>query len=151
MSVLALNPYQSTQEIASEPTVLIVDDNPHDIDLVRIAFEMSHIAVRIDAVMDSSHAVARLHDALMGPHRPNLIILDLHMPHLDGCEVITAMRKEGLLHQIPVVMLSSSRQALDHQRCLHAGARAFYQKPECLEDLVTLATHLSELLDESHK
>jgi CheY-like chemotaxis protein len=130
----------------SPPSVLIVDDNPNDIDMVRIAFEMRDAVVQIDAVAQSDQAVIRLHQAVAERRSPDLIILDRHMPRIDGYEVIAAMKGDGLIDHIPVVMLSSSHLALDEQRCVHAGAQAFFRKPESLEELMVLSEHLCTYL-----
>jgi two-component system response regulator len=126
----------------SAPHVMVIDDDPGDIELMRIAFEMCQIQVHIDASPDGMQAVERLRQAIAEKHAPELIILDLNLPRMDGCDVMTAMRGDGLTERIPVVVVSTSQSAQDKERCLKAGASAFYSKPDNIDGLLILARTL---------
>jgi CheY-like chemotaxis protein len=134
------------QLAASNLHLLIVDDDPGDIELMRIAFGLCTTAVCIDSAADGLHAIQLLRRAIAECQRPALILLDLNMPRMDGCEVIARMRQEGLSTGVPIVMLSKSREVGDEKRCLKAGACAFHTKPDSVEGLVDLARMLSGYL-----
>jgi CheY-like chemotaxis protein len=64
-----------------------------------------------------------------------MVLLDLNMPRANGFEVLDFMCVRHLVDQVPVVVLSTSRQVEDRRRCLALGARAMYSKPESIQDL----------------
>jgi CheY-like chemotaxis protein len=129
------------------PTILVVDDNPGDIELVRIAFEMSDMPVRMDWVTDGHEAMRRLERTVdRVADLPELILLDLNMPRANGFEVLRFLRDQGLTERVPVVVLSTSRQAEDRRRCLELGAREFRTKPELIRDLVDMVRSLQPYL-----
>jgi chemotaxis family two-component system response regulator Rcp1 len=124
------------------PTLLVIDDNPGDIELVRIAFEMNRHAIRIEGVHDGMAAMRWLLWAKEANQLPELVLLDLNMPSMNGFEVLAFMLNEGLIDQVPVVVLSTSAQSEDRLRSLHLGAREFHTKPERIQDLLDLVGHL---------
>ena len=129
------------------PTILVVDDNPGDIELVRIAFEMTDMPVRMDWVTDGHEAMRRLERTVDGVgDLPELILLDLNMPRANGFEVLRFLRDQGLTARVPVIVLSTSRQAEDRRRCLELGAREFRTKPELIRDLVDMVRSLQSYL-----
>lgn len=136
------------------PSVLIVDDNPGDVELLRIAFEMCDCVALIETVGDGHAAVQRLTmGAIMGT-LPDLVLLDLNMPRANGLEVLGSIRLDRRLERVPVVMLTTSGQAVDRRRCLELGAREFHTKPEHIRDLVGLVQSLQHYLDsgaDSHR
>ncbi len=131
------------QGSASAPHVLIVDDEPGDIELMRIAFEMCQIPVCIVAAADGAQAMELLRQSISSRQEPELVVLDLNMPRMDGWAVIAALRAIGLTERIPVIVLSTSRHREDMERCLKAGASAFFSKPDDLGQLLTLTRTLS--------
>lgn len=119
----------------SIPHILIVDDNPGDIELIRIAFEMAGIDAMLDTCHDGVDAIRRLDLAMQTGHLPALVLLDLNMPRANGFEVLTFLHNQHLVEQVPVVVLSTSSQAEDRKRCLALGAKAMFTKPETIHDL----------------
>jgi len=115
--------------------ILIVDDNPGDIELVRIACEMSALPVVIESVSDGIEAMRWLSTAASDKTLPAMVLLDLNMPRANGFEVLDFMCVRHLVDQVPVVVLSTSRQLEDRRRCLALGARAMHSKPESIQDL----------------
>ena len=87
------------------------------------------------------HAVAALVALPLG-ERPGLVLLDFHMPGLDGLGVLQALAGAGL--RLPVVVLSNAAGPQERDACLAAGARAFLAKPARLEDLATALRALLE-------
>jgi CheY-like chemotaxis protein len=129
--------------------ILIVDDNPGDIELVRIACEMAGLNVVIESVADGIEAMRRLSTAAKEKTLPAMVLLDLNMPRANGFEVLDFMCVRHLVDQVPVVVLSTSRQPEDRRRCLALGARAMYSKPESIQDLRRLVEEFRVYLDQS--
>ena len=141
------SPLAASATTKPSPAVLVVDDNPGDIELVRIAFEMSDIEVRLEWATDGHEAMRRLEHCLASAaDLPELILLDLNMPRANGFEVLRFLRDQGLSARIPVIVLSTSRQAEDRRRCLELGAREFRTKPELIRDLVDMVRSLQPYL-----
>src|SRR5262245_47153524 len=104
------------------PTVLIVDDEPAIRELVRFTLEYDH--VRILEASDGRTALD-----LARAERPELILLDVRMPHLDGIEVCRRLRGDDTLSAARIVMLTAADQETDRARGLAAGADEYLSKP----------------------
>ena len=130
----------------SLPHVLIIDDNPGDIELIRIAFEMAGIEAMLDTCHDGVDAIRRLDLAMQTGSLPALLLLDLNMPRANGFEVLTFLHDQHLMEQLPVVVLSTSSQAEDRRRCLALGAREMFTKPESIHELHRLIADLRRYL-----
>src|ERR1700737_5069958 len=95
--------------------VLLVEDNPGDIRLTREALKESGINCKIHVAQDGEQALAFLRRE--GSHasavRPNLVLLDLNLPRMDGRQVLREMKSDPELRRIPVVIFSSSRARED--------------------------------------
>jgi CheY-like chemotaxis protein len=124
------------------PRLLVVDDNPADVELIRIAFELADIAVEINSCLDGIEALALLQNQKITGSLPTLLLLDLNMPRLNGFEILSFLQRQGLLEQLSVVVLSTSAQAEDRKRCLSLGAREMFTKPESINDLRQLVNLL---------
>jgi two-component system phosphate regulon response regulator PhoB len=103
-------------------TVMIVDDEPHIITLVRVTLEDERL--RIVEANDGEEAIALAEREL-----PDLILLDIRMPRLDGFEVCRRLRQEPRFHRTKIVMLTASGQERDRSRGLAAGADDYLTKP----------------------
>ena len=102
--------------------VLLVDDNPADILLIRVALALIAFPVRILVANDGEQALKMLN----GPDFcPDLVILDLNMPRVDGQTVLQQNRQKS----IPIVIFSSTQNKVEVQRALALGAREYVQKP----------------------
>ena len=104
------------------PTVLIVDDEPAILELVRFTLEDDRI--RILEASDGRMAL----DLALG-ERPELILLDVRMPYLDGVEVCRRIREDASLARTRIVMLTAADQEADRARGLAAGADEYLAKP----------------------
>lgn len=120
--------------MAEEKVILLVEDNPDDVELTRIAFQRSNIANRLVVVNDGVEALEMLHgeEAL----NPALVLLDLKLPRLDGSEVLRRMRTHEKTHLTPVVVLTSSGEQRDLINSYELGANSFIQKPVDFEQFV---------------
>lgn len=117
--------------------ILLVEDNPGDILLTRKAFKSSKILNSLHVVTDGTAALnfLRRQGEYSEAPRPDLILLDINLPGLDGHEVLAAIKADEDLCQIPVVMLTSS----DHERDIAASyknhANSYICKPPTLAGL----------------
>lgn len=114
--------------------ILLVEDNPDDQELTRIAFEESRIANELVIVQDGEEALAYLFRTGRYATRdlslmPQLILLDLKLPKVDGHEVLHRIRADARTKYIPVVVMTSSREESDLISCYDLGANSFIQKP----------------------
>lgn len=107
--------------------ILLAEDEAADAHLVRLAFKASHIRADIHHVPDGQAALDFLRDA--GNPRPDLILLDLNMPRMNGIECLVALKRDPALADIPVVILTTSAAERDIAATQAAGAAAFITKP----------------------
>jgi two-component system response regulator len=125
--------------------ILLVDDNPDDVELTVRAFRRSACASEIIALADGEAALTFLFEtATTDPDRvPSVVLLDLKMPRVDGHDVLRAMRADARTKYIPVVVLSSSGEPSDIARSYELGANSFIQKPVDFDTFVDTAQQLS--------
>jgi two-component system, chemotaxis family, response regulator Rcp1 len=114
-----------------QPVVLLVEDNPADVDLTCEALSDATRAGGLHVVRDGVEAVAflRREGDHAGAPIPDLVLLDLNLPRLDGRDVLVAMKRDASLKRIPVVVLTSSSAPDDASGAYEAGANCFVTKP----------------------
>ena len=117
------------------PTILVVDDEPPILELVRYTLEDEQIRV-----LEASDGAQALEAALAA--RPDLILLDVQMPRLDGLEVCRRLRADPALAGTRIVMLTAAGQDADRARGLAAGADEYLTKPFSPLALFTLVRSL---------
>lgn len=130
-------------------TILVVEDNEDHALLVRLAARRVQSNLDIRIARDGRDAVAYLGGAPPYADRaehplPELVILDLVMPNLDGFGVLEWIKGRPALQTLPVVVLTSSVNPKDETRALSAGARAFHTKPASLDELGVEVRHILE-------
>ena len=120
--------------------VFMVDDNPDDIELTLEAFRetKSEHGFSFDVAMDGVEAMAYLRKEGEFTKRPtpDLILLDLNMPRMNGFEVLEELKKEQELRHIPVVVLSISQNKDDMARVKSLNANSYIVKPMNIDDYV---------------
>ena len=121
--------------------ILLVEDNPDDVELTRIAFEEAKIANRLTVVNDGAEALDYLfaRGAYEGrdPHDlPSIVLLDLNLPKLDGREVLQAIRNNDATRSLPVVVLTTSAEPFDVEASYALGVNSYIQKPVDFERFV---------------
>lgn len=114
--------------------VLLVEDNPDDVDLALLALEDHHVANRIQVVRDGAEALdflfCRGDYAHRSPgNRPRVVLLDLKLPRVDGLEVLRQIRADARTRHIPVIMLTASQEEKDRIRSYENGANSYIVKP----------------------
>jgi CheY-like chemotaxis protein len=122
------------------PTLLVIEDARDQAELVGIAARRAHPGLDVRIVEDGLEGIAYLagippyDDRRAHPH-PDLIILDLYLPEVDGFEVLAWVRERGNPSPAPVVVLTASVNPADEARALDLGATAFFRKPTDLSGL----------------
>jgi DNA-binding response OmpR family regulator len=113
--------------------ILLVEDNPNDLELTLIALERSQLANEVIVVRDGAEALDYLHArgafAAREQGNPAVVLLDLKLPKVDGLEVLAEIRGSATLKSMPVVMLTSSREEQDLIRSYELGVNAYVVKP----------------------
>ena len=138
------------------PVILLVDDNPHDVVLIRLAFRKVGIIDTIHLVKDGTEAVRYIKghgqyaDRTQFPP-PTLILLDLKMPQTNGFEVLRWIREQRMLDNLVVVVMSGSKEDTDIKRAYALGANSYLVKPSRFEDLVRLMESLKQYCGRKHK
>ncbi len=122
-------------DAANPINILLVEDSPDDAALTLRALRRAKLQNHVWTVQDGLEALAFLRGEPphQGASRPDLVLLDLNLPKLDGRDVLLRIREDTRLHTLPVVVLTASDQ--EHERLVAIGADAFLTKPVDFERL----------------
>lgn len=126
--------------------ILLVEDNPDDVELTTLAFKKNNFANEIMVVEDGQEAI----DFLLGEHPegvtanglPELILLDLKLPKLNGHEVLKKIKDDKTTKRIPVVILTSSQEEEDIMKGYDLGANSYVRKPVDYQDFVEVVNNM---------
>jgi CheY-like chemotaxis protein len=126
--------------------VLLVEDDPGDVMLVRESFEYHKIVNPLDVVSDGVEALAFLRQEAPFTEaiRPALIMLDLNLPRMDGREVLTQIKSDPDLRSIPVVVLTTSVADEDIERSYDTHANAYVTKPVDFDRFMRVVQQIDE-------
>jgi chemotaxis family two-component system response regulator Rcp1 len=126
--------------------VLLVEDSPGDVRLTQEAFRVANKAIQLHVAADGVEAMAFLRRA--GAHadapRPDLILLDLNLPKMDGREVLTHIKEDESLKLIPTVILTTSDAEADIVKSYQLQANCYLTKPVQLDAFETLVTSIND-------
>jgi two-component system, chemotaxis family, response regulator Rcp1 len=119
------------QKFSKPVDILLVEDNPGDVRLTQEAFREARMPIKINVAMDGEDAIAYLRRKapFQFATRPDLILLDLNIPKKDGREVLAEIKADPLLHDIPVVVLTTSNAEQDIQKTYNLEVNAYINKP----------------------
>jgi two-component system response regulator len=126
--------------------ILLVEDSPEDFETTQRAFRRSGLKNPIVRCSDGDEALDflfRRGDYADAP-RPGVVLLDLNLPGTDGREVLTEMKADPELRQIPVIVLTTSSDERDVSACYQAGASSYIQKPVDLEGFMRAIERLND-------
>ncbi len=133
--------------------VLLVEDSPGDIRLTQETFGCANSDIRLHVAMDGVEALAFL--AQEGAHsdapRPDLILLDLNLPKIDGREVLKHIRGDDRLKSIPIVILTTSDAAADINQSYSLQANSYLSKPVQLEKFESVVRSINDFWFEKAK
>ena len=125
--------------------ILLVEDNPNDIEITRRALEKGQVKNELTIARDGQEAI----DLLFGhagarASLPGLILLDLNLPRVDGREVLSCIKTDPELRRIPVIVLTTSTREEDVVRSYDLGVNTFISKPVRFEDFIKVITAIQE-------
>ena len=117
--------------IGSVIQILLVEDDPGDVLMTREAFEDNKVANTLHVVSDGAEAMdfLRKEGSFTEAPTPDLVLLDLNLPRMDGREVLAAVKADDALRQIPIVVLTTSEAEEDVLRSYALHANAYVTKP----------------------
>ncbi|MEH2023613.1 response regulator [Nostoc sp.] len=120
--------------------VLLVEDNPGDVQLTRIALEDSKISIHLNVVEDGVEAMAflRKQEKYAKVAHPDIILLDLNLPRKDGREVLAEIKGDENLKRIPVVVLTTSQAEEDILKAYNLSANCYITKPVDFDQFVKI-------------
>lgn len=121
--------------------ILLVEDNPNDVELTLHAFSKYMLAASVHVARDGEEALNYLFsdENLCGGSLPRLLLLDLKLPKVDGFEVLRRVKGDERLRGIPVVILTTSGEESDIARCYQLGGNSYILKPVDFDQFVGLA------------
>jgi two-component system, chemotaxis family, response regulator Rcp1 len=126
--------------------VLLVEDSPGDVRLTQEAFKGANISIQLHIVSDGVEALEFLRQ--QGRHaqspRPDLILLDLNLPKMDGREVLEKIKADDTLKSIPTVILTTSEAEADITKSYHLQANCYLTKPVQLEAFESLVSSIND-------
>ena len=133
-----------TTAVGAPVQILLVEDSPGDVSLTREALLSARIANELSVVGDGAEALAFLRQ--QGPYaeapRPDLVLLDLNLPGIDGRTVLATMKEDDDLKTIPVIVLTTSAAEEDISRSYQDHANCYITKPVDFADFLTVISEL---------
>jgi CheY-like chemotaxis protein len=131
--------------------ILLAEDNEGDIILVEQALAEYEIVHRLHVVNDGAEALNFVAEMGTGdgPPYPDVLLLDLNLPKVDGQMVLEEFRKHPACAQTPVIIVTSSNAPKDRARVKDLGANAYFRKPSDLTEFMRLGALVKELVDKS--
>ena len=130
-----------------DKVILLVEDNPDDVELTKMAFEKNNIANRVIVAKDGVEALDYMFGTGLYAGRnakdiPIVILLDLKLPKIDGLEVLKSIRQNEFTRLTPVVILTSSAEEKDVINGYNMGASSYIRKPVNFEQFTDAIKHL---------
>lgn len=127
--------------------ILLIEDNPNDVELTLRALKKSNLANNIHVAKDGAEALDFIfsngaHAGRDISQKPKIILLDLKLPKIDGLEVLQRLKSDERTKSIPVVVLTSSREEQDLVKSYKFGANSFITKPVDFNNFVKSITDL---------
>jgi CheY-like chemotaxis protein len=126
-----------------QPTqILLVEDDPNDIELIQIALEQYNFVNKIDIVTDGEQAVHYLFGRDGQPPTqplPRLVLLDLKLPKINGLEILAMIRNSPRTRNLVVVVMTSSAENYDLQACYDLGVNSYIVKPLAFQQFVEVS------------
>ncbi|HEU4740558.1 MAG TPA: response regulator [Meiothermus sp.] len=137
---------QGTMVATDLVEILLVEDNPGDVELTREAFEEARVRNRLHVVGDGVEALAflRRQGHYAQTSRPDIVLLDLNLPKKSGLEVLAELKEDPDLRRIPVIVLTTSQAEEDIVKSYHAHANAYVTKPVDFEKFIAVVRRFED-------
>ena len=131
---------------AKEIEILLVEDSPGDVRLTVEALKEAKVHNRLSVVQDGVEAMEFLYKkgSFKDVIRPDLILLDLNLPRKDGREVLTEIKSDPKLRQIPIVVLTTSRAEEDVLRAYNSHANCYITKPVDFKQFMSVVKSIED-------
>ncbi|WP_374519843.1 response regulator [Hydrogenophaga sp.] len=126
----------------SLPPILLVEDNPMDLDLTLRAFNKRRFINAIEVARDGEEALAYIARWDAGEPVPAVILLDINMPKVNGLEVLDRLKHHPVYRRIPVVVLTSSREDRDLAAAYDLGVNSYIEKPVSFNKFMEVADQI---------
>jgi len=135
-------------ETAKEAFLLVAEDNPADVGLIRLALKEHGIKTEVHIVSDGEAAIRFIDSVESDPAAtcPALAILDLNLPRISGGEILRRVRVSTKWRDVPVIVVSSSLSPRDRKDAIQMGASAYFAKPSDLEEFLRLGALIGKIL-----
>ena len=131
--------------------ILLAEDNPADVYLIRVALEEHGISIPLEVAADGKEVLQVIErEAKSGRSQLRLIILDLNLPRHDGIEIMQRLLQTDALAHVPVVVLTSSDSPRDRTLAGSLGAARFLRKPSNLEQFLSLGATFKDVLGQAN-
>ena len=122
--------------------IMLVEDNPMDVDLTIRAFAKRKLTNPIDVARDGEEALAWIAKWDAGSPQPVVILLDLNMPKVSGLEVLRTLKSHPTYKTIPIVVLTTSKEDVDVRTAYELGANSYIVKPVDFEKFMAMAEQI---------
>ena len=126
----------------TEKPILLVEDNPIDLDLTLRAFATKNISNPIQVARDGEEALEYFNRWENGEQTPIVILLDLNMPKINGLEVLKKLKSHPEFKAIPVVILTTSSESSDLKTAYELGVNSYIIKPVNFEKFIDVVGHI---------
>lgn len=127
---------------ATQRPILLIEDNPMDIDLTQRAFAAQHLSNPVVVLRDGQEALDYLSEWTKDSPLPLVILLDLKLPKVHGLVVLRAIKENSVFHKLPVVVLTSSKEDVDIDNAYELGANSYIVKPVDFDNFMEVANQI---------
>ncbi len=124
------------------PPIMLVEDNPLDVDLTLRAFQRRKLANPVVVARDGEEALAWVARWEAGEMKPAVILLDLNIPRIDGLAVLRTMKTHQTLRRIPIVVLTTSSEDRDMHAAYDLGVNSYIVKPVDFDSFMDVAQQI---------
>ena len=147
--------WSSSEQVASssragefmKKRIVVVEDNPSDIHLLKMAFEEAHLDCDVLSFSDGEAALNYVRRNTAEP--PAVIVIDVNVPRADGAEILTEIRKTAHFDDVPVIAISSSSSPRDIKRIRELGGTLYLVKPADLDEFMKIGLSIKECIENS--